>query len=107
MISNRIAQEQNSHPTVLIPVMASSTGNVRRQSVHVTAMRPLPFLTQTAALSGLPMRGRAGGGCLPQQIDDLAKRVSGLYWPLAKKASVSTLSGIARFEPTTSTCDSE
>jgi hypothetical protein len=62
MNSNRITQVQNSHSTVLIPLVGSSTGNVRKQSVQVTATMPLSFFTQTAALSDLPMRGRGGSG---------------------------------------------
>lgn len=59
--------------------------------MQVTATMPWSFLTQTAALWGFPARGRGGSSWISSRT--LAKSASGLYWPLAKKASQSTLSG--------------
>jgi hypothetical protein len=57
--------------------MASTIGNVRKQSVQVTAIIPLLFFTQTAALSGLPVRGRGGSSRISSRI--FSNSASGLY----------------------------
>ncbi len=56
----RFLQEQKSHSTSLMPVRASGTGKVCRHSEQVTAMVPLSFFTQTAALVGLPISSISG-----------------------------------------------
>src|SRR3954451_17286397 len=52
IISKRMTQEQKSHSASLMPFRADETGNVRKHSEHVTAIVPLSFFTQTAALFG-------------------------------------------------------
>jgi hypothetical protein len=56
-----IGVSQKAHLTSFTPPKATSTGNVRRRCVQVTASVPLWFFTHTAALSDRPTRGRIGG----------------------------------------------
>src|SRR5579863_2424768 len=91
IISKRITLEQKSHSASLIPFWVFDTGKVRRHSEHVTAIVPLSFFTHTAALLGLPTRGRVGSSCSNSTI--FSNNCGGWYSPLEKNASASTLSG--------------
>src|SRR4051794_9568821 len=84
-------QEQKSHSASFTPFSGFETGKVRRHSEHVTATVPLSFFTQTAALLGLPTRGRVGSSWSNSTI--FSNSCGGWYCPFEKKASARTLSG--------------